>query len=156
MAWYSVRLLGQFTYNLAFAFMWWSAWPLFIFVFWCQFRPDGGQIFGWKWGFSNFLKKLLTQCIWYLAFIYVVRLFTLIHYHVPSVDLEPLVAQYVAQIGISQWKNGKIHTKPRIYPYGKRHYSLSCSHHQFWLNVWLKKILGLKTAFGTIHLTPGI
>ena len=33
-----------------------------------HFRPSGGQIFGWKWGFWNFLKKTLAQFISYLAF----------------------------------------------------------------------------------------
>ena len=32
------------------------------------FRPSGGQIFGKKWGFRNFLKKLLAQFISYLVF----------------------------------------------------------------------------------------
>ena len=103
-----------------------------LFVFWCQFQPSGGQIFSWKWGFSNFLKKLLTQFIWYLAFTYVMRLFTPIHFHVPSVNFWPLVAQHVAQIGISRLKHWQIHFIPNIYPYGKRHYSLLCSRHQFW------------------------
>ena len=34
-----------------------------------HFRPPGGQIFGRKWGFRNFLKKLLAQFISCLAFI---------------------------------------------------------------------------------------
>ena len=33
-----------------------------------NFRPSGGQIFGRKWGFRNFLKKQLAQFISYLAF----------------------------------------------------------------------------------------
>ena len=35
---------------------------------WPHFRPSGGQIFGRKCGFRNFLKKLLAQIISYLAF----------------------------------------------------------------------------------------
>ena len=34
-----------------------------------HFRPFGGQIFGRKWGFRNFLKKIMAQFISYLAFI---------------------------------------------------------------------------------------
>ena len=33
-----------------------------------HFRPSGGQIFGRKWGFRNFLKKQLAQFISNLAF----------------------------------------------------------------------------------------
>ena len=42
-----------------------------LYTFSCSkphFRPSGGQIVGWKWGFWNFLKKLLAQLISYLAF----------------------------------------------------------------------------------------
>ena len=35
---------------------------------WPHFRPSSGQIFGWKWGFRNFLKKLLVPFFTYLAF----------------------------------------------------------------------------------------
>ena len=34
---------------------------------WPHFRPSGGQIFGWKWSFKYFSKKLSTQFISYLA-----------------------------------------------------------------------------------------
>ena len=37
-----------------------------------HFRPFGGQIFGRKWGFQNFLKTLLAQLISCLAFILMV------------------------------------------------------------------------------------
>ena len=123
-------------------------------IFW----PSGGQIFGQKWCFWNFLKKILAPFISYLAFtlmgwvswplhIWVflslfsalwwpnilpkiripelfvktigsihfipgiypdgVSLLTPIHFRVPSLIFDPLVAKYLSENGVSGtfWKN---------------------------------------------------
>ena len=49
--------------------MGWVSWPQHLFVFLASFSALWCQIFGQKWGFWNFLKKLLAQFISYLAFI---------------------------------------------------------------------------------------
>ena len=68
------KVLAQFISYLVFILMGWGSWPLYIFVFLASFSalwwPNiwPGQIFDRKWGFRNFLKKLLAQFISYLAF----------------------------------------------------------------------------------------
>ena len=55
------KLLAQRISYLAFTLMGWVSWPLFIFMFLASFSAlwwaSGGQLFGRKWGFRNFLKK---------------------------------------------------------------------------------------------------
>ena len=87
-----------------------------------HFRPSGGQIFGWKWGFRNILKKLLAQFISYLAF-------TLMGW----VSWTLYIFVFLASFSALWWPNiwpkmgspelfektiGSIHFIPGIYPYG--------------------------------------
>ena len=87
--------------------MGWVSWPLYIFVLLASFSASGGQIFGRKWGYRNFLKKLLAQFISYLALnTYGVSLLTPIHFRVPSLIFGPPVAKYLAEKRVSGtfWK----------------------------------------------------
>ena len=87
-----------------------------------HFQPSGGQIFGRKWGFRNFLKKLLAQFISYLAF-------TLMGW----VSWPLYIFVFLASFPALWWPNiwpkmgspelfektiGSIHFIPGIYPYG--------------------------------------
>ena len=89
---------------------------------WPNFRPSGGQIFGRKWGFRNFLKKLLAQFISYLAF-------TLMGW----VSWPLYIFMFLASFSALWWPNiwpkmgfpelfektiGPIHFIPGIYTYG--------------------------------------
>ena len=56
------------------------------------------QVFGRKWGFWNFMKKLLAQFTIHLIpsiYLYGVSLLTPIHFRVPSLNFGPLVAKYL-------------------------------------------------------------
>ena len=87
-------------------------------VFW----PSGGQIFGRKWGFRNFLKKLLAQFISYVAF-------TLMRWVSWTVYIFIFLASFSALWWPNIWQKigfpelfektiGSIHSIPGIYPYG--------------------------------------
>ena len=63
-----------------------------------KFWPSGVQVFGRKWGFWNFMKKLLAQFTIHLIpsiYLYGVSLLTPIHFRVPSLNFGPLVAKYL-------------------------------------------------------------
>ena len=66
----------------------------------------GGQIFGWKWGFRNFLKKLLAQFISYLAF-------TLMGW----VSWPLYIFMFLASFSTLWWPNicGKFFTFPKLF-----------------------------------------
>ena len=55
------KLLAQFISYLAFTLMGWVSWPLYIFVFLASFLALWWPNIWQKWGFRNFLKKLLPQ-----------------------------------------------------------------------------------------------
>ena len=101
------KLLAHFISYLAFTLMGWVSWPLFIFVFLALFWPSGGQIFGRKWGFRNFLKETIGS-IHFIPGIYPhgVSFLTPIHFRVPSLIFGLLVAKYLAENGVSGtfWK----------------------------------------------------
>ena len=85
-------------------------------------RGPGGQICGPKWGFQNFLKKLLAQFISYLAFILM-----------GWVSWSRYIFVFLVSFSALWWPNiwpkmgfpelfgktiGSIHFIPGIYPYG--------------------------------------
>ena len=84
------------------------SWPLYIFVFLASFSTSGGQIFGRKWGFRNFLKKTIDS-IHFVLGIYPYGLSVLIpvHFRVPSLIFSLLVAKYLFANGVSGtfWQN---------------------------------------------------
>ena len=66
------------------------------------FQPSGGQIFGRKWGFRNFLKKLFAQFISYLAFTLMVWVSWPLYIFVfLAYIFGTLVAKYLAENGFS-------------------------------------------------------
>ena len=94
------------------------------YIFLCSypyFRPSGGQIFGRKWGFRNFLKKLLVPFNTYMAF--TIRgwiswsLFIFVFLASFSVLWLPNIGP---KMGFLELKKtiGSIHFIPRIYPDG--------------------------------------
>ena len=103
--------------------MGWVSWPLYIFVFLASFFwPSGGQLCGRKWGFRNFLKKLLAQFISYLAF-------TLMGWVSWPLYIFVFQASFSALLWPNIWPKmrfpelfektvGSIHFIPGIYPYG--------------------------------------
>ena len=96
------KQLAQFISYMEFTLMEWVSWHLFIFVFLASFLASRGQISGRKWGFRHFLKKTISP-IHFIPVIYPygVSLLTPIHFRVSSLIFGPLVANYLAENGVS-------------------------------------------------------
>ena len=102
------KLLAQFISYLAFTLMGWVSWTLYIFVFLASF-----SILWWpniwpKMGFPELFEKTIGS-IHFIPGIYPhgVSLLNPIHFRVPSLIFNPLVAKYLAENGVSGtfWKN---------------------------------------------------
>ena len=151
-----------------------SLWgeSLYPYTFSCSyphFQPAGGQIFGRKWGFRNFLKKTIGS-IYFIPGIYSygVSFFTPVHFRVPSLIFGPLVAKCLAENGVSGifWKKllaqfisylaftlmGWVSWPLCIFVF------LASFSAPWWPNIWPK--MGFPELFektiGSIHFIPGI
>ena len=102
--------------------MGWVSWPLYIFVFLASYSDLWWSTICRKWGFWNFLKKLLAQFISYLAF-------TLMGWVSWSLYNFVFLASFWALWWPNIWPKtgfpelfektiGSIHFIPGIYPYG--------------------------------------
>ena len=102
--------------------MGWVSWPLYIFVFLASFSALWWPNIWPKMGFLERFDKTIGS-IHFIPGIYPygVSLLTPIHFRVPSLIFNPLVAKYMAENGVSGtfWKTiGSIHLIPCIYLYG--------------------------------------
>ena len=96
------KLLVQFISYLAFTLMGWVSWPLYIFVFLASFSALWWPNIWPKMGFPELFEKTIGS-IHFIPGIYPygVSLLTPIYFRVPSLIFGPLVANYLAENGVS-------------------------------------------------------
>ena len=101
------KLLAQFISYLAFTLIGWVSWLLYIFVFLASFLALWWPNIWPKMGFLELVEKTIGS-IHFIPGIYPygVSLLTPIHFRVPSLISDPLVAKYLAENGVSGtfWK----------------------------------------------------
>ena len=101
------KLLAQFVSYLAFTLMGWVSWALFIFVFLASFLALWWPNIWSKMGFLELFEKNIGP-IHFIPGIYPygVSLLTPIYFRVPSLIFGPLVANHLAENGVSGtfWK----------------------------------------------------
>ena len=155
--------------------MGWVSWPLYIFVFLASYSDLWWSTICRKWGFWNFLKKLLAQFISYLAF-------TLMGWVSWSLYNFVFLASFWALWWPNIWPKtgfpelfektiGSIHFIPGIYLYGLSlltplHFRVPSLIFEFlvsfstlwWPNNWLKMAFPelFEKTIDSIHFIPGI